>query len=110
MIKKPDITLIISIFSIVTAALALCLSFIVYSESKAISFLWKVDSQNGIPIKLKQEHYKDEQGKRGTSFYIPIWLEFKIVNGNPQIRIISNYPFWPVFLANIKSKPFSVCC
>jgi hypothetical protein len=80
MAKKPDITLIISLVSIVIASLALSLSFIEYSQSKAISFLWNVDSQNGIPIKLKQEHYKDEQGRSGIAFYIPIWIEFKIVN------------------------------
>jgi hypothetical protein len=80
MSKKLDITLIISILSIILASLALILSFIQYSESKAISFLWNVNSQNGIPINLKQENYKDEQGRTGTSFCIPMWLEFKIAN------------------------------
>lgn len=106
MIKKPEITLIISIFSIMIAALSLYLSFIVYTESKAISFLWEVDSRNDISIKLKQKHSKDDQGKLGTSFYIPIWLAFKIVNTGrmtfsidsifflltlSKLRIVDNY-------------------
>ena len=29
---------------------------------------------------MKQKHYKDEHGRKETSFYIPIWLELKIAN------------------------------
>ena len=80
MIKKPEITLIVSIFSIGIAAISLYLSFIVYNESRAISFLWKVNSRNDISITLEQLHSTDEQGKRRTTSIIPIWLAFNIVN------------------------------
>jgi hypothetical protein len=73
----------------------------VYKESKTISFLWEVGSRNDIPIKLKQEHFKDEQGKAETSFYIPIWLSFKISNtGRMTFSVDSIF----VFTTSIKGS------
>lgn len=79
MTRKHDISLTISIISLVIALMAFTLSFLEYRESNAISFICKIYSRNEIPIKMRQR-YEVMNGNGWLAFYIPIWLEFKIVN------------------------------